>query len=203
MENQVYFLFFLTTAIVVLSPGPAAITIASQGASNGVRYAIFGVIGVALANATFFILSATGIASLLIASHLIFSVIQWVGVGYLVYLGLTAIFSKSGGIQVRRAEPQSSFPLFAKGFIVEFANPKALLYFAAILPQFLDPTRPVMLQLLIMGGTTILLDIVSYTLYAWLGQRLTSGNIKDWIIRLINRVAGGALIFAGVRMASV
>lgn len=203
MELGIYLIFFFTTAVVIFVPGPAAIAIAAQGAGNGHKRATFGVFGVAAANAVYFILSAMGIASLLIASTLIFGVIKWVGVAYLVYLGLTAIFSKTGGIQFPTGKRQSAFSLFGKGFLVEFANPKALLYFAAILPQFLDVTRPIVPQILIMGGTTVALDLISYSLYAYVGDRLTSGSVKEWIVRLINRVAGGALLLAGARMASV
>ncbi|MEO9468184.1 MAG: LysE family translocator [Parasphingorhabdus sp.] len=192
-----------TTAVVIFVPGPAAIAIAAQGAGNGHKRATFGVFGVAAANAVYFILSATGIASLLIASSFIFGVIKWVGVAYLVYLGLSAIFSKSGGIQFASGKLQSGLSLFGKGFVVEFANPKALLYFAAILPQFLDVSKPIIPQILIMGGTTVVLDLISYSIYAYAGDRLTSGRVKEWIVRLINRIAGGALLLAGARMASV
>jgi len=203
MELETYLIFMFTTVVVILTPGPAAIAIAAQGAGNGHKRAIFGVFGVAAANAVYFILSATGIASLLIASSFIFGVIKWVGVTYLVYLGLSAIFSKTGGIRFSTAKLQSAWSLFGKGFVVEFANPKALLYFAAILPQFLDVSKPIMPQILIMGGTTVVLDLISYSLYAYAGDRLTSGSVKEWIVRLVNRVAGGALLLAGVRMASV
>lgn len=203
MELGIYLVFMFTTAVVIFVPGPAAIAIAAQGAGNGHRRATFGVFGVAAANAVYFILSATGIASLLIASSFIFGVIKWVGVAYLVYLGLSAIFSKTGGIQFATGKRQSALSLFGKGFVVEFANPKALLYFAAILPQFLDVSKSIMPQILIMGGTTVLLDLISYSLYAYAGDRLTSGSVKEWIVRLVNRVAGGALLLAGARMASV
>ena len=203
MELGIYLIFFVTTAVVIFVPGPAAIAIAAQGAGNGHKRAIFGTLGVASANAVYFILSAMGIATLLIASPLIFNAIKWVGVAYLVYLGLSAIFSKSGGIQFPTGKLQSAFSLFGKGFLVEFANPKALLYFAAILPQFLDVSRPIVPQMLLMGGTTVALDLISYSLYAYAGDRLTNGAVKEWIVRLINRVAGGALLLAGARMASV
>jgi threonine/homoserine/homoserine lactone efflux protein len=93
--------------------------------------------------------------------------------------------------------------LFSQGFVVEFANPKALLYFAAILPQFLNPTQPILPQILIMGGTTLFIDLLAYSLYALLGDHLTRGGIKDWIVSLINKTAGGALLFAGFKMASI
>ena len=143
MDLSVFLLFAMTTFVVVFSPGPAAITVASQGSGNGALRAQFGILGVASANAAYFILSATGIASVIIASHTLFSVIKWAGVAYLVYLGLSALFSKSGGLTVRPGDADNSARLFIKGFIVEFANPKALLYFAAILPQFIDVARPI------------------------------------------------------------
>lgn len=204
MELQTYLIFLATTFVVVLSPGAAAIAIASQGAGNGFRRALFGVTGIATANAIYFVLSATGIAALLIASSLIFSVIKWVGVAYLIYLGCMAIFSKSGGIVVSsKVTNKSRLSLFSQGLIIEFANPKALLYFAAILPQFLNTQLPIIPQILLMGVTTLFIDLFSYSLYALLGERLSRGGIKRRLVNLINKVAGAALIFAGLKMASI
>src|SRR5712691_6248431 len=126
MSLSTFMIFLLTTAIVVLSPGATAIAIASQGVANGSRRAFAGVVGIASANAVYFMLSATGTASLLIASAVLFSVIKWVGVAYLVWLGLNAIFSRAGAIRVQDAErkPSALYRLFAHGFIVEAANPK-------------------------------------------------------------------------------
>lgn len=204
MALETYLIFLLTTAVVVFTPGAAAIAIASQGATNGGKRALFGVAGVALANVVYFILSATGIASLIIASNLLFSIIKWVGVAYLVYLGITAIFSKAGAISVQPDKHKSTAStLFAKGFIIEFANPKALLYFAAILPQFLNTDAPIIPQILIMGGTTLLIDVTSYSAYGLLGDHLARGGVKKWIVSAVNKTAGAALLFAGIKMASV
>ncbi|WP_422375815.1 LysE family translocator [Roseibium sp.] len=204
MPLDTYLIFLMTTAVVVFSPGAASVTVATQGAANGGRRALCGVVGIACANAVFFALSATGIASLILASHMAFSVIKWVGVAYLVWLGLTALLSRGGAIRVRKGKRRSSLSvLFVQGFVVEFANPKALLYFAAILPQFLDPEAAILPQILIMGGTTFLIDLTSYSAYAFLGDRLTRGGLKDWVVNLINKCAGAALLYAGFRMASV
>lgn len=203
MEFQIFAVFAITTFVVVFSPGPAAITAASQGAANGVSRAIFGVIGIAMANAVYFALSATGIASLIIASHTLFSIIKWVGVGYLIYLGASALLSKSGGLTVEPGQRSSRTALFATGFTVEFANPKALLYFAAILPQFIDPSRAVLPQILMMGGLTLAIDLIIYTVYAQLGHVLATSGAKPWIVKSVNRVAGSALLFAAFKMARV
>lgn len=204
MQFDVFLVFFITTVVVVFTPGAAAIAVASQGAANGGKRALAGVFGIAFANALYFVLSATGIASLLVASNLVFSIIKWAGVTYLVWLGLTSLLAPSGALSVKRDGQMSSLKsLFAKGFVIEFANPKALLYFAAILPQFLNVDQPLLPQILIMGSMTFLIDLTSYTAYAFLGDRLTRGGVQNWIVSLFNKCAGGALIYAGIRMASV
>ena len=115
-----------------------------------------------------------------------------------------ALFSSSGGIQVRVGEERKSRrALFTHGFIVEFANPKALLYFAAILPQFLDLSKPVVQQIALMGMATVVIDVSIYSGYALMGDRLTRGGIKSWVVASGNKVAGAALLFAGVKRASV
>lgn len=203
MELGTFLLFLGTTAVVVFSPGPAAITIASQGSGNGVLRSQYGVFGIASANAVYFALSATGIASLIIASNLLFTVLKWCGVAFLIYLGLSAIFSKAGGLKVKRGHREKAQLLFAKGFVVEFANPKALLYFAAILPQFLDLAAPIAPQLMIMCLTTLGLDIVAYTVYAFLGASISNKGVKPWVVKCLNTTAGGALLLAAFKMMKV
>jgi homoserine/homoserine lactone efflux protein len=205
LATEIYPLFFITTLVVVFSPGPAAIVVAEQGVGHGAKSAFLGTLGIASANVVYFLLSATGIASLLLASNLVFTAIKWLGVAYLVYLGLSAIFSKSGGLVVRKdvSPAFSAKRFFIKGFVVEISNPKALLYFTALLPQFLNTAQPVAPQLLIMGLTTLVLDLLSYSLYGLLGDRLAHSALKQWVINLINRCAGGFLIFTGLKMATV
>lgn len=203
MEFGTFILFALTAFVVVFSPGPAAITITAQGSGNGLGRAQFGIIGIASANVIYFILSATGIASLIIASNLLFTLIKWLGIVYLAYLGLSAIFSQSGGLKVVVGARETRRTLFVRGFIVEFANPKALLYFAAILPQFFNTTAAIAPQIAIMGLTTLILDIVVYSAYAYLGQTITQSGVKPWIVKALNRTAGTALLYAAIRMLKV
>ena len=201
MDFNIFLLFAGTTFVVIAVPGPAAITITSQGSGNGVWRAQAGIFGVASANAAYFALSAMGIASIVIASDTLFTALKWLGVAYLVYLGVSAIASKTGGLNIVKGTRQSGRAMFAKGFLVEFANPKALLYFAAILPQFLDLSQPVVVQILIMGLTTAMLDILVYSGYAYLGHSLSQSGLKPWLINGLNKFAGGALLFTAFRMA--
>ncbi len=197
-------LFIATTFVVVLSPGPAAIAVTAEAASNGFKRSTLVITGVATANVVFFGLSATGIAALIIASSTLFGIIKWIGVAYLLYLGVTAIFSDSGPLSISPSKQKSSIhKTFLKGFIVELSNPKALLYFSALLPQFIDTSGPIAAQLTILCLITICLDLVCYSLYAYVGHKSLSIGIKPLIIQIINRTAGGMLVFAGLKMASV
>lgn len=203
MEFSVFTIFVATTLAVVCSPGPAAICAASQGAGNGVPKAMSGIFGIALANVVYFALSATGIAALLIASNHVFNLIKWAGVLYLIYLGVGAVLGTAGGLKITQGASMPRSKLFAQGFIVEFANPKALLYFAAILPQFISPDAPILPQILVMGAVTVVIDLSVYAAYAYLAHRLVRGGLKKRVIKMINVFSGSALILAAVKMARV
>ena len=90
-----------------------------------------------------------------------------------------------------------------RGFIIEMANPKAFLYFAALLPQFIDPAQPVLAQLLLFGVLTVLIDFSVYIGYSVLASMGSRTGLKPAVTNWLNRLAGGLLIFAGVKMAQV
>lgn len=203
MELSTFLVFAATTFVVVLTPGPAAITVAAQASGNGVARSQFTVGGVAMANAAFFLMSATGISAMIIASETVFAAIKWFGVAYLTYLGLNAMISRNGGLQIEPGPPRSLAGLFGNGFLVEAANPKALLYFAAILPQFLDTTAPIVPQMAIMGATTLVFDWLIYSGYAVLGAQVSRSGVSPSRITILNRMAGCALLYSAFRVAKV
>ncbi|HRF45462.1 MAG TPA: LysE family translocator [Candidatus Competibacteraceae bacterium] len=204
MDIGLYSIFLVTTVMLILVPGPAAITIAAQGATHSSKRAFLGILGVASADVFFFALSATGIASLILASNLLFSIIKWFGVAYLLYLGVSALFSKSGVIKIGVQSKQCSRKkLFSQGLVVQLANPKALMYFSALLPQFIDPAAPIISQMALMGASCLLADILVYSLFSRLGERIAKQELKSWVVTLINRAAGMTLVSTGIRMASL
>jgi homoserine/homoserine lactone efflux protein len=150
-------------------------------------------------------LSATGIATLIITSHTLFSVIKWVGVAYLLFLGFSTIFSHAGPLSIKpsNSKKSSGYKVFLKGFILELSNPKALLYFSALLPQFIDISNPILPQLALLCLITLILDLFCYSLYGYLGFKSIRVGLKPAIIKTINRSAGAMLIFSGIKMASV
>ena len=205
MSWDTYLIFLVTTTVLCLTPGPAALLSVAQGMSNGLRRSYPAIAGIALANAIYFALSATGIAALIVASGTLFSIIKWVGVVYLFYLGLSAMRSKASALTVSgdAAHAVSGMRAFWQAVVVELSNPKALLYFVALLPQFIDPAKPVGLQMLVFGVTCIGLDVVVYTLYAWVGSKTQRFTANARFVKASNRASGGLLMIAGAMMATV
>ncbi|MES2072260.1 MAG: LysE family translocator [Pseudomonadota bacterium] len=205
MSWEAYLVFVLTTGVICLTPGPAALLIVAQGMSNGMRRSYWAIAGIAVANAIYFGLSATGIAALIAASGTLFSIIKWGGVAYLFYLGLAAILNKASALTV--AEDQRLAVQGPRAFwhavVIELSNPKALLYFIALLPQFIDPARALGAQMLIYGASCIALDLGSYSLYAWLGSKTRRFTASSKFVRRSNRASGSLLLIAGALMAGV
>lgn len=209
MDLKLYLLFLVTTLTLIIVPGPAAITIVKQGASYSRRLTSFSVLGVATADALYFMLSATGIASLIITSSVVFTTIKWFGVGYLIFLGLAMLLSKAEKVKIETYQSKAStveistFKAFSQGLIVQLANPKALLYFSALLPQFIDPNESIILQMFLMGLTCFLADLVVYSMFGQMGMQLVKIKVKSWTISLINKIAGLTLITIGIKMAAL
>lgn len=205
MSWDTYLIFLITTAVVCLTPGPAALLVVAQGISNGLRRSYWAIAGIALANSLYFALSATGIAALIVASGTLFNVIKWVGVAYLFYLGIAAMRSKSSALTVTgdAREAVGGTRAFWQAVVVELSNPKALLYFVALLPQFINPAEPLGMQMLIFGITCVGLDIAAYSLYGWLGSKTQRFTANARFVKTSNRASGGLLIAAGAMMATV
>ncbi len=205
LSIDILFLFLVTTFVVVLSPGPAAIAVTAEAASNGFNRSVWLIFGIAIANVIFFILSATGIAALILTSSLLFSIIKWLGVAYLVYLGLNALLRKSGPINFNNSNMKKSdlHKVFARGFAIEIINPKALLFFSALLPQFIDIAYPIVPQLAAFCAITFVLDFICYSFYAYFGSKSMVFKDNPTVIKVINKAAGSMLIFIGLRMATL
>jgi len=204
MDIDLYFIFLVTTVMLILVPGPAAITVASAGAAHGSRKGLLAVLGVASADVIFFALSATGIASLILASNMMFSVIKWFGVAYLLYLGVVAFFTKAGAIRIiGKYKYEKPGKLFSQGLVVQLANPKALMYFSALLPQFVNPNDPIIFQMLLMGMSCLLADLIVYSGFNQMGDRLAKQKLKAWVVNMLNKTAGIALISTSIKMASL
>lgn len=201
MSWTAYLIFVVTTAIVCLSPGPAALL----AVAHGWRRAHWAIAGIALANTLYFALSALGIAALVATNGTLFAIVKWAGVAYLFYLGLTALLARASALTVARdpARTVGGRRALLQAFVMEATNPKALLYFVALLPQFVAPARPLAPQMLLFGASTVLLDLASYGAYAWLGSQAGRFTAHAGFVKASNCIAGGLLMTAGLLMMTV
>ena len=152
MSFQTWFLFFVTEAVLSLTPGLAVLYVISQGLRGGVRTSIWSTLGILSANFFYFAISATSLGLVLAASYRLFLVVKYVGAGYLVWLGLKSLFAKEAGLLAREAVPDPAHRIYAKGVALQLASPKALLFFTAIVPQFVNPKLAVGPQMVVLGS---------------------------------------------------
>ena len=202
ISYEALIVFSVTTALTCFTPGPAALFVASSAASYGKSHIPGAILGIAAANIVFFGLSALGIAGLIASSPLLFQWLRWLGAGYLVILGLQLLTSGKqhlkvhvngeAGVKRRRT--------FLKAFVIEASNPKALLYFGALLPQFINPNQALAPQMLLFCLLTFVFDIAAYSFYGVVGLGIAKAS-KQKFYTVLTRLAGTAFILAGLRLA--
>ena len=203
MHWQTWLLFVMTEAVLSLTPGPAVLYVLSQGLRQGAGKSVWASGGILSANAVYFALSATSLGAIIVASYKVFFLIKWAGAAYLIYLGLRSFLSKSSLLPLPEASlrPATGSRILRDGFFLQGANPKALLFFTAILPQFIDPRQPVALQILILGASSILVEFIILFVYGQLAGRALEAARNPRYEAWTNRLAGSFLIAAGVGLA--
>jgi len=206
MSLEAWLLFCATETVLCFTPGPAVLLVVSQSLSRGARAGFAASAGILTANAAYFALSGTSLGAVLVASVTAFTVIKWVGAGYLVWLGGRMLVG-SDGSPTRTADADSPAGserrAFSLAVLTQGANPKALIFFAAILPQFIDPSQAVMPQILILGVSSVVIEFLVLALYVG-----TCHTARTWVARpriagVLQRVGGAFLIGTGVRLAVV
>jgi threonine/homoserine/homoserine lactone efflux protein len=202
---QIWLLFVATEGVLSLTPGPAVLFVLSQAIRRGPGKSVWASWGILTANAMYFVLSATSLGAVIVASYRLFFLIKWAGAAYLVYLGLLSFFGKSSVMSLPEgnSDPRSGRKVLRDGFFLQAANPKALLFFTAILPQFIDAHHNVALQILILGVTSILVEFTILFSYGQLAGRALATARNPRFEKVTNRIAGSLLIGAGAGLAAL
>jgi homoserine/homoserine lactone efflux protein len=201
MTLQTWLLFCLTEAVLCFIPGPAVLFVLATALRRGFPSASFAAAGILAGNILYFALSATGIAAVILASHALFSAMKWAGAAYLVWLGLRMLLARSAGRGTLPASPaEKAGRVFTRAFIVQAANPKALVFFIALLPQFINPAASVPEQILVLGISSVVIEFTILSLYGALAahaRAMTGTRFSG----LLERLGGAFLIAAGARLA--
>lgn len=171
-----YLTFLGVMAVMAVTPGPANLFAIAVGAARGPRAALAGMIGMNAATLVWFGAAALGLAAVIAAFPQVFRLIAILGAAYVAWLGLKSLMAALGPAQPLGAEtpdaPRPGRSALVDGFLVQIMNPKAVLFFTAVLPPFIDPERPVGPQLALFAMATIGLDMMSMSAYGLGGAAL-------------------------------
>ena len=197
MQLGIWLAFVGAVLTLMSTPGPSQLLILSNSIKNGYRRSLLTGIGDLTANLIQMIIASLGLVSIIKDSHQFFMIVKWVGVLYLVYLGLKTIYSNSTLDLKKDGKSQSLTTLYWQGFITSAANPKAVIFFAALFPQFINSAEPLIRQFAILSITYIIIDGIFLCCYAgfanWINNRLESR-----MSNLIGKISGAFLIIAAI-----
>ncbi len=203
MALHTWLSFFIACWLISASPGAGAISCMSVGMRFGYRKGIWNIAGLILGIMFVLAIVAAGLGAILAASSLAFSVVKWLGVAYLVYLGIEQWRAPPAPIVVdgddASADPRR---LLTKGFLVNASNPKGIVFMLAVLPQFIDPAAPQAIQYAICGATLCCTDVAVMSAYTLLAARALRLLRAPRQIKWMNRTFGSLFIGAGALLAS-
>lgn len=204
MTIETWTLFCATEAVLSFIPGPAVLYVVSSSITHGSRAGIVASLSILAGNTVYFVLSAMGLGALFLASRHVFIAIQWAGAAYLVYLGLRMLVSRTPHAPESSHAPRPArhAGVFWNGFLTQIANPKAIIFFAALLPQFIDPDESGARQVAILGVSSVVVEFMVLSVYVAscraAGRWLRAPRYSAWLVR----VAGLLLVIAGARLAA-
>jgi len=197
MNIETWLAFVAASLVLTMTPGPSIILGMVHTMKYGARKTVATALGDISANFLQMILVAIGLGAVIASSESAFLVIKWFGIATLVYMGLKMLLSKPSDIeQASEEEAVPTHKLFLSGFLVAAGNPKAIVFFTAFFPQFIDPSQPLFQQMAIMCPTMALLDFTWVMIYA-LSTKKFLGFMNTHPM-VLNRAGGSALISASV-----
>jgi homoserine/homoserine lactone efflux protein len=197
MTFKTWLLFLVMESALSLSPGPAVFYVVSQGVRGALRRTLPAAAGILSANGIYFALSATSLGAIIAASSRFFTIAKWIGAAYLIFLGIKALRSAQTTQAVSLGGSSSGSGgdlrgVYLGALTLQLANPKALLFFLALLPQFIDPQKPIVPQMLILAATSMVPEFCILAGYGWLAHRAAhasarfgvTGNMNRWLARV-------------------
>ena len=199
MSPDLYLAYIAACLVIVIVPGPTVTLIVANSLRHGTRAGILNVLGTQVGEAIIITVAGIGLTSLIAAMGHWFDWLRLAGAAYLIWLGWKMI--RSAGESIEGPPPQAPRGGFAmQGCLVALSNPKTLIFFGAFFPQFIDPTRGYVMQIVIMGLTAMVISAISDSTYAFASGR-ASRALSARRVRLLSRISGGCLIGGGAWLA--
>ena len=201
MTLSTYLLYLAAVALLILSPGPTMLMCVTNAINHGPRRAMTAVAGSVTAVLGVMILSALGLGALLAASDTAFTIAKVVGAAYLIWLGIKTFRSAASPLQLNcESQTQGRRSFYLQGFLVGASNPKALLFFAAFFPQFLNPAAPTLPQFAVLALTFVAFEFAVLTACALGVSRLVPLLQSTAPVLCINRICGGLFTLMGATL---
>ena len=204
MDSHVWLTFFAAAWAISLSPGAGAVAAMSAGLSHGFARGYFTTFGLILGIWTQVLVVAVGLGALIATSALAFSVIKWLGVAYLVWLGLKQWRAPATPLVAEQAEPKvvTRRSLFLRGWGVNAVNPKGTVFLLAVVPQFLELGQALAPQYAVIALTLAFTDLIVMAAYTALASRLLRLLRTPTQMRMLNRVFGSLFVGVGLLLAT-
>ncbi len=216
MDLQVWLAYFVAAWVIAVSPGSGAVLSMTHGLAYGVRHASATILGLQAGLSVVLLIAGVGVGALLVASATAFTVIKVLGALYLVWLGWRQWVAPVADEPCPEPAGHERSPVsdrppglpsvrqrFLLGLFTNMTNPKGIVFMVAVLPQFINPQRPLWLQLLILLVTTVAVDVIVMHGYAWLASRAQRWLATARARRAQNRVFGGVLMAMGASLFMV
>ena len=193
--------FIALEVVLCFIPGPAVLSVVGATLLGRSRSGFATAAGILTGNSVYFVVSALGVASVIAASHTAFAVIKWCGAAYLAYLGIRALLAKEKDIRAGISPQTRTARGWANGTVVQLSNPKALIFFTAILPQFIDPRGDVLVQIALLGVAGLAVELGVLTVYIMAANRLAGSGISARRHLWTQRVGGAFLLGVAAAVA--
>ncbi|HEX2009502.1 MAG TPA: LysE family transporter [Roseateles sp.] len=206
MEFSVWLAFFAAAWAISLSPGAGAIAAMSSGLNHGFRRGYFTTFGLVLGILTQIVVVGAGLGALIAASSLGFAIVKWLGVAYLVYLGVQQWRAPAQPLVAEAGEGVASLVtrrrLVLRGWAINAVNPKGTVFLLAVVPQFLDLHASLTQQYAVIGATLMFTDLVVMAGYTVLAARVLSALRSERHLKAMNKTFGSLFIAAGALLAT-
>lgn len=202
MTFEWWFAYLLTSIVLSLSPGSGAINTMTTSISHGYRGAAASIAGLQTGLGIHIVLVGIGLGTLFSRSLIAFEVLRWAGAAYLIWLGIQQ-WRAAGALDLNTlAQAQSRSRLYKRAVFVNLTNPKSIVFLAALFPQFIMPHEPQVMQYVVLGITTIVVDVIVMIGYATLAQRIAGWIKGPRQMKALNKVFGSLFMLIGVLLAS-
>jgi homoserine/homoserine lactone efflux protein len=205
MDISLWLTFFAASWAISISPGAGAVAAMTAGMQHGFARGYCLTFGLVLGLWSLLLLVGVGLGALIVASSTAFAVVKWLGVAYLLWLGIAQWRAPAVGLQAQpgRAVTVSRWSLVRRGWMLNTLNPKPTLFMLAVVPQFLNPTQPLVPQYLVIAATLAFTDLVINAGYTAFASRALAALRTPRQMRWVNRVFGGLFIALATVLASV